>query len=167
MPAQSGDYSVAGQDAALIASRRLAADSEAFALTGQNADLTYTPITGNTYTLSASSGSFVLTGQDAQLLQNRALAADAATYALAGQSATLTYSGGVSAIYPSPSVVLLGTAYGPTGTEYTGTFTVPSTADITIAVIAALNATTIPVDTKKMNGATVLGVGTSGDKWRG
>lgn len=41
------------------------------------------------------------------------------------------------------------------------------TTVITIAMLAALNATTIPVDTKKMNGATVLGVGTSGDKWRG
>ena len=140
MPAQSGDYSVAGQDAALIASRRLAADSEAFALTGQNADLTYTPITGNTYTLSASSGSFVLTGQDAQLLQNRALAADAATYALAGQGAALTYSGGVSAIYPNPSVVLFGTAYGPTGTEYTGTFSVPSAASIAAQVRTELAA---------------------------
>lgn len=140
MPAQSGDYSVAGQDAALIASRRLAADSEAFALAGQNADLTYTPITGNTYTLSASSGSFVLTGQDAQLLQNRVLAADAATYALAGQSATLTYSGGVSAIYPSPSVVLFGTAYGPTGVEYTGTFAVPSAASIAAQVRTELAA---------------------------
>ncbi len=140
MPAQSGDYSVAGQDAALIASRRLAADSEAFALTGQNADLTYTPITGNTYTLSASSGSFVLTGQDAQLLQNRALAADTATYALAGQGAALTYSGSVSAIYPSPSVVLFGVSYGPTGVEYTGTFAVPSAASIAAQVRTELAA---------------------------
>lgn len=43
----------------------------------------------------------------------------------------------------------------------------PTAGDIATAVLAALNATTIPVDTKKMNGATVLGVGTSGDKWRG
>lgn len=43
----------------------------------------------------------------------------------------------------------------------------PSVEDITASVIAALNATTIPVDVQKMNGATVLGDGTSGNKWRG
>lgn len=35
------------------------------------------------------------------------------------------------------------------------------------AVIAALNETTIPVDTVKMNGANVLGSGIESDKWRG
>jgi len=43
----------------------------------------------------------------------------------------------------------------------------PDTTAIANAVLAALNATTIPVDTKKMNGATLLGDGTSGNKWRG
>jgi len=43
----------------------------------------------------------------------------------------------------------------------------PTASDIAIAVMAAINATTIPVDAKKMNGATILGNGTSGDKWRG
>lgn len=43
----------------------------------------------------------------------------------------------------------------------------PTAGDIATAVIAALNATTIPVDTKKMNGAAVLGNGTSGNQWRG
>ena len=43
----------------------------------------------------------------------------------------------------------------------------PTAGDIATAVLAALNATTIPVDTKKMNGAAVLGNGTSGNQWRG
>lgn len=43
----------------------------------------------------------------------------------------------------------------------------PDTTAIANAVLAALNATTIPVDTKKMNGATLVGDGTSGNKWRG
>ena len=43
----------------------------------------------------------------------------------------------------------------------------PSAESIAAAVLAALNATTIPVDTKKMNGATVLGDGSPGNKWRG
>lgn len=35
------------------------------------------------------------------------------------------------------------------------------------AVVAALEATTIPVDAKKMNGSTINGNGTAGDLWRG
>lgn len=43
----------------------------------------------------------------------------------------------------------------------------PTAGEVAAAVLAALNATTIPVDTKKMNGATVIGTGQSGDAWRG
>ena len=43
----------------------------------------------------------------------------------------------------------------------------PSVEDITASVIAALNATTIPVDVQKMNSANVLGTGIESDKWRG
>lgn len=43
----------------------------------------------------------------------------------------------------------------------------PSAESIAAATVAALMATTIPVDVQKMNGATVLGDGTSGNKWRG
>jgi len=39
----------------------------------------------------------------------------------------------------------------------------PSESDI----VAALQATTIPVDVRKMNGSTLLGNGTESDKWRG
>jgi hypothetical protein len=35
------------------------------------------------------------------------------------------------------------------------------------SVIAGLNATTIPVDVKKMNSAVLIGVGKTTDKWRG
>jgi len=58
-----------------------------------------------------------------------------------------------------------------TGAASTGTFTGSiSDEDITRivqAVLAALNATTIPVDTRKMNGAAVIGTGLIGDDWRG
>lgn len=43
----------------------------------------------------------------------------------------------------------------------------PDTTAIANAVLAALNATAIPVDVKKMNGATVNGDGSSGNLWRG
>lgn len=43
----------------------------------------------------------------------------------------------------------------------------PTTAQIVAAVIAALQATTIPVDAKRMNGALITGTGAAGDAWRG
>lgn len=43
----------------------------------------------------------------------------------------------------------------------------PSAESIAAATVSALMATMIPVDVQKMNGATVLGDGTSGNKWRG
>ena len=43
----------------------------------------------------------------------------------------------------------------------------PSAADIAAAVLAALNATTIPVDTQKMNGADIIGDGSEANPWRG
>lgn len=43
----------------------------------------------------------------------------------------------------------------------------PSAADIATEVLAVLNATTIPVDAKKMNGSAIAGNGTAGNLWRG
>jgi hypothetical protein len=42
----------------------------------------------------------------------------------------------------------------------------PSAESIAAAVLAALNATTIPVDMKKTNGQTIVGNGTEADKFR-
>lgn len=43
----------------------------------------------------------------------------------------------------------------------------PTAESIAAAVLAALNATTIPVDAKKMNGAAIAGDGSVGNIWRG
>lgn len=43
----------------------------------------------------------------------------------------------------------------------------PSAESIAAAVLAALNATTIPVDVQKMNSAAVIGDGTEAQPWRG
>lgn len=43
----------------------------------------------------------------------------------------------------------------------------PSAAEIVADVLAALNATTIPVDVQKMNSADIIGDGTEADPWRG
>lgn len=41
----------------------------------------------------------------------------------------------------------------------------PTAGEIAAAVLASLNATTIPVDVKKVNGVTIKGVGVPGDTW--
>ncbi len=43
----------------------------------------------------------------------------------------------------------------------------PSASEIASAVLAALASTTIPVDAKKMNGASIIGDGSESDPWRG
>jgi hypothetical protein len=43
----------------------------------------------------------------------------------------------------------------------------PDSEAIAAAVLAALNATTIPVDVQSMNGSEVIGTGATGDAWRG
>jgi hypothetical protein len=43
----------------------------------------------------------------------------------------------------------------------------PTAAEIAAAILAAAQITPIYADTRKMNGATVLGDGTSGNLWRG
>ena len=43
----------------------------------------------------------------------------------------------------------------------------PTAAEIAAAVLATLQANTIPVNAVKMNGSSVLGAGTEPDKWRG
>lgn len=43
----------------------------------------------------------------------------------------------------------------------------PTAESIAAALLAALGAATIPVDVQKMNGAEVIGDGTTGNAWRG
>lgn len=43
----------------------------------------------------------------------------------------------------------------------------PTAESIAAAVVAALNATTIPVDAQKMNGADIIGDGSEANPWRG
>ena len=71
-------------------------------------------------------------------------------------------------VVPLPEQVLLGVTYGPTGADYTGTATGgsgPSAADIAASVIAALQATAIPVNLTKVRGQVINGGGTEEDPW--
>ena len=72
-------------------------------------------------------------------------------------------------VWPTESDVRLGVTYGPTGTEYTGTMTGgsgPSAESIAAAVLAALQGTTIPVNSKQVNDVTVQGAGTKLNPWQ-
>ena len=76
-------------------------------------------------------------------------------------------------MWPAESDVRLGVAYGPTGTEYTGMMTGGSgptaeqiAAASAAAVLAALNATTIPVNVTHFNGNPTVGSGTPADPVR-
>ncbi len=43
----------------------------------------------------------------------------------------------------------------------------PTTGEIAAAVVSALKATPIPVDSVKMNGHTIIGDGSESNPWRG
>jgi hypothetical protein len=73
--------------------------------------------------------------------------------------------GQVTGVYPDPATVLAGVAYGPSGADYTGTLAWTSAADISAAVLAALQATAIPVNLTKVRGQTIGGSGTAVDPW--
>ena len=73
--------------------------------------------------------------------------------------------------WPLSSDVRLGVIYGPTGTEYTGTMaegggTYPTAESIAAAVLAALQATTIPVNVTQVNHVTLQGSGIPADPMR-
>ena len=75
-------------------------------------------------------------------------------------------------VWPLTTDVRSGVTYGPTGTEYTGTMiegggTYPTAESIAAAVLAALQATTIPVNNTLINGAPVIGDGSEANPWRG
>ena len=74
-------------------------------------------------------------------------------------------------MWPLSSDVRLGVIYGPTGTEYTGTMaegrgTYPTAESIAAAVLAALQATTIPVNVTQVNHVTLQGSGIPADPMR-
>ena len=76
-----------------------------------------------------------------------------------------------SPVWPIAGDVRLGVVYGPTGAEYIGTMTAgsgtyPTATEISAAMLATLNATTIPVNVKQVNGVTLQGAGVTGNSMR-
>lgn len=83
---------------------------------------------------------------------------NAGNYTISGNlNATITPVAGVY-VERKTSAAYITTSVGGSG---------PSAESIAAAVLAALNATTIPVDVQKMNGAEVIGDGSVAEPWRG
>ncbi len=77
----------------------------------------------------------------------------------------------MTTVWPLTADVRLGVTYGPTGAEYTGTMaegggTYPTAESIAAAVLAALQATTIPVNVTKVHNVVLTGSGTPADPMR-
>lgn len=142
LTSSGGSYSITGSDATILKSKLIIAESGVYNYTGQDISITY--VSGTTvYTLTAlpgsyalsgqnavlyrhmnltaSGGSYSITGQDVTISKHRQLNPLGGTYTLTGSNATITWSTPGGILWPPENTVLLGTVYGPTGVEYTGT----------------------------------------------
>lgn len=145
LTANGGVYLLTGSNVSILRHRNLTAQSGVYTYTGQSVNITYIPSAtvytltalSGTYTLSgqmatllkhkyliAGSGAYSVIGQDVTILHHRQLNVSSGSYTLNGRPATITWSSVGGAVWPLPSQVLLGTVYGPTGSEYTGTLDV-------------------------------------------
>jgi len=84
--ADSGSYSITGQDAALSALLNLSADAGSYAVTGQDAALNFIAQRD----LSADAGTYNINGQAAEFIRAIIWSADSGVYTLDGQAATLS-----------------------------------------------------------------------------
>lgn len=81
LTASAGTFSLSGQAAGLLVSRRLTCSAGTFSLSGQSASL------NKVSRVAADAGVFLLSGQTANLLANRSLTAANGTFTLTGQDA--------------------------------------------------------------------------------
>ena len=88
LTADSGTYTLTGQNVGLLVGRRMSCSAGSYLLTGQDAGLR----TGKT--LAAGQGTYTLTGQDVSMLLARYVQLAQGSYTLTGQDVTLTKSGG-------------------------------------------------------------------------
>ena len=86
LTAATGSFTLTGQSANLVVSRKLTATTGSFALTGQSANLVVSR------KLTTETGTFTLTGQSTNLKVSRKLVAGTETFSLTGISANLVYT---------------------------------------------------------------------------
>lgn len=133
----SGSYLYTGSSISVLRNRVLIASSGSYVYTGSAISVIHNIPVG--YTLTALSGSYNLSGQNIVVSKSKNITLNQGVYSYSGQSISInknralvttsgsyTYTGSYitvakSSVYPDPSVVLLGTVYGPSG-MYVGTF---------------------------------------------
>lgn len=112
---QGGSYSLTGSSVNVFRNRTLSATGGVYTSIGSSATISKSKV------IVAQGGSYSLNGQSITLSRNRLLVVNGGSYSITGNTATITWATAGGAVWPSPSLVLLGTVYGPTGSEYTGT----------------------------------------------
>lgn len=118
LTSSGGSYSYTGSSASLLRSKYLSATGGVYSVTGATANIF------KSKRLVASGGSYVYTGNTITLKRSKYLNVSGGSYSLVGSSANITWGSVGGAVWPPVHLVLLGTVYGPTGTEYTGTLDV-------------------------------------------
>lgn len=93
LTAGTGTYTLTGNAANLLASRKITATQQSYTLTGNAATLTKS----SNLNIAADTGLFALTGQDATLKASRLLNATQQSYTLIGQAASLIASRKITA----------------------------------------------------------------------
>lgn len=118
LTSSGGSYTYTGSSANLLRSKYLLSSGGSYSVTGASANILKSKV------LVASAGAYTYTGGTATLLRSKYLKGSGGVYSLVGSSAILTWTGVGGAVWPPTHQVLLGTMYGPTGTEYIGTLDV-------------------------------------------
>lgn len=113
-----GVYTLTGSDAVVLKSKYLTAASGTYSLTGGTATVLKSKV------LISTGGVYSYTGSSTVIKKSKYLSALGGSYSLVGSSAVLVHAGIGGIVWPPTHLVVLGTAYGPTGSEYVGTLDV-------------------------------------------
>lgn len=113
-----GVYTLTGSDAVVLKSKYLTAASGTYSLTGGTATVLKSKM------LISTGGVYSYTGSSTVIKKSKYLSALGGSYSLVGSSVVLVHGGIGGIVWPPTHLVVLGTVYGPTGSEYTGTLDV-------------------------------------------
>jgi len=113
-----GVYTLTGSDAVVLKSKYLTAASGTYSLTGGTATVLKSKV------LISTGGVYSYTGSSTVIKKSKYLSALGGSYSLLGSSVVLVHGGIGGIVWPPTHLVVLGTVYGPTGSEYTGTLDV-------------------------------------------
>lgn len=123
LTAQSGSYSLSGQNTNLLKTKLLAAQSGSYALAGQSAQLL------KSKRLISSGGSYQTIGSDTSLYRSRQLSLSGGTYSITGASADIVFTG----LAVNYVLTAQGGSYSLTGSSASITYTALSPSYLLVA----------------------------------